>query len=187
MHASPVLFVAGIVQARYSDLTCSGLSQLGLPSSSLHVVNFFLLPLQRLVHCKSCGVAGGPAWIMTSGRHHGWSCPRYSYTDVTELHMEYQSGSRSVFSRFWVETDTEACVSDIAVMCCSPQVFQAPSYGSLALQLGLTWLGRAARSCHICHEAGECRFCAFVGEVSMVTSNGPHHLRLCQRQLVKRD
>ena len=37
----------------------------------------------RLVNCKSCGVAGGPAWIMTSGRHHAWSCPRYSYSDAS--------------------------------------------------------------------------------------------------------
>ena len=30
-------------------------------------------------------------------------------------------------------------------------------------------------------EAGECKFCGFVGEVSMVTSNGPHHARNCKR------
>jgi len=47
---------------------------------------------------------------MTSGRHHAWSCPRYSYSD-----------------------------------------------------------------------AGECKFCGFVGEVSLVKSSGPHHVRNCPR------
>ena len=47
----------------------------------------------RLVTCKSCGVAGGPSWIMTSGRHHGWSCPRYSYSDASQMHFEGFKGS----------------------------------------------------------------------------------------------
>lgn len=41
-----------------------------------------LLSPLRLVHCKSCRIGGGAAWIMTSGRHHAWSCPRYAYVDA---------------------------------------------------------------------------------------------------------